>query len=264
MKNSFFCISILFIYLACTQPDEVKDPPPQKVDIVLKTVYSDTLANEQGIDAEPNPSGGGNMIQIMWKYHPQTSKLSHFNIYRSVFTLTSKVFELVGVKYIDGLSLSDTMYNDTKDLVKDTRYSYVVTAVDKNDLESSHSDTVSYMLTEKAVELSLNNSSPSDITSTDLWFKWAVESGETPERYYLRIERIISQTFHPLVYVEEIKSTYQTPQSYNLTGNWLKQTLENGQYRWRIDCVGNEDYARELYSGAESDWAFFSVNWGSK
>jgi hypothetical protein len=259
MKKSFFCILILFIYLACYPEEEVKDSPPDRVILVEKTVYADTLENEPGIDAEASLiADAPNTIQLMWRRHTQASKLSHYNIYRRDTTAVPFIFDLLDMKDVDPLNLNDTIYIDTKDLIKNIRYSYFVTAVDKNDLESSHSDTVSYMLIEKAIDLFLNNHTAPVISSPELLFKWSVEGGQTPDNYFLRIERNIGHSFFPLVYVKEIQSTFQTPQPYSVKGDWIKQKFENGEYRWRIDCVGSD-----LFSGAESDWSSFTVSWSS-
>ena len=80
--------------------------------------------------------------------------------------------------------------------------------------------------------------------------------------YILRIEYVVSEDFHPLVYVQYIYSEYESPRVVTLSGDWLFSRFQNGKYRWRVDTVGDENLAEHYFSGSESRWADFTINWG--
>ena len=256
-------LSILFISLllvACTQPEEVKPDPPELLQMVLRSAGDDSLDFERGIDAGANPGNPLNAIEVQWHTHLQQNDLESFKIYRSEHESGTINFNLLSTKEIGQPGAIDTLYRDTQDLALDVRYFYYITAVDKDNQESEPSDTVSYRLLEKASDLSLNGN-PQQITTPEFNFKWQSLASHL---FYVRVEAFISEEFHPLVYLEEVQSAYDDGwQNLYLEGTWLKARFPNGNYRWRIDCVGDENISEQAFEGSESDWSDFIISWSN-
>lgn len=255
------CVLLVFLLnMACSNPGGDERPLPDKVRMVLRAPGADTTDAEAGIDAVPVPEDSINNIQLMWYQNPKSTDLSYYRIYRSEDELGEKNYDLLVSKALRQPGIPDTIFIDAQDLKQNVRYYYYVTAVDKDGRESENSDTLSYRLLETASNLSLNGNS-TEITTPEMRFEWWMNSGATPDLYILRVEAFISEDFHPIRYVKVINSTYNTPQSYTLSGEYLKELFPNGKYRWRIDCVGVENVADQYFSGSESDWYIFTVNW---
>ena len=253
----------IILFTSCDKSTNNKGTPPLPVQLVLREAGADTSNAEPGIDAVPTPEGEINQIQIQWYHHPQTKQLENFNIYRSQEMQGDKNYVLIGQVPVNASGQADTIYFDAQDLQLNVRYYYYVTAVNKDHLESTNSDTVSYQLMEKPVKLSLN-ANASIIDKTDMNFEWWMESGNTPDRYILRIERFYSKDVHLLAYIRYVRTEYGSAhQSFRLTGDSLKTIFPNGKYRWRVDCVGREDVARQFFEGSESNWKIFDVKWGN-
>ncbi len=259
-----YWILVFFVFLlSCNSSTNVKSEPPQPVQLVLRQAGADTTAMEPGIDAVPTPDNEINQIQIQWHKHPQIKDLERFNIYRSEEPLGDKNYHRIGSVIVNTPGQPDTIYFDTQDLRLNVRYYYYVTAVNKDQLESVGSDTVSYKLIEKPVRLSLN-ANASVISTPEMYFEWWIESGITPDRYILRIERFYSKDVHFLAYITYVPTEYGLArQNYTLNGDSLKSLFPNGKYRWRVDCVGREDVAHQYFEGSESDWKIFDVSWSN-
>ncbi len=262
MKRIILLISGILLIAACSDPQSPKQTPPDAVQMVLRTPGADSLEIEKGIDAAANPGEELNAIQLMWYEPKRTADLKKYKIYRSAHESGTVNYDLHAVKEIGQPGANDTIYIDTQDLVQNVRYYYYVTAVDKDDQESTTSDTLSYELLAKPNGLSLNGNS-SEITEPVMDFSW--QSLET-DLFYLRIEEFINEDFHPLVYFAKVQSTYGDGwQNYHLEGNWLKTLFyNNGHFRWRVDTVGDEDVLHHSYSGSESDWKPFKVIWSTE
>ncbi|MEJ2053797.1 MAG: hypothetical protein P8X42_07755 [Calditrichaceae bacterium] len=196
----------------------------------------------------------------MW-YEPEDKYLiEYYNIYRSDDQEGRKFYELIGSTE-NQLNLPDTTFIDTtQGLSTNSRHWYYVTAVTGDGVESMPSDTVYYTLISKAGELSINNYTEV-LEDSIITFKWKIISKDDwPNQYYLRVEQNITANFHPLVYIESVLGHYRERESVDLTiDNFREPVVDEGSYRWRVDCVGSE-----FYSGSESDWAFFTVNWSNK
>ena len=260
MKVNLSYLIISLVLIACSQPEEVKPDPPESVQMVLRSAGADSLDFERGIDAAANPGNPVNAIEMQWHTHLQQNDLESFKIYRSKHESGQINFNLLSVKEIGQQGGTDTLFRDTQDLELNVRYFYYITAADKDNQESEPSDTVSYSLLEKASELSLNGNPP-QIDTTDFNFIWKSLASHL---FYVRVEAFISEDFHPLVLLKEVQSAYGDGwQNLHLEGTWLKSALPNGSYRWRIDCVGDENIAEQAFEGSESDWANFIINWSN-
>ena len=228
--------------------------------MVLKQEGFDTLAVERGIDAGPNPNSDINSIQLNWYKPLDYNSLVYYKIYKSEVPEGNIYYDVLGTTE-NLLNPLDTVYTDsTQDLTINRRYWYFVTAVNENGVESVPSDTVHYTLSAKAYDLSVNDYS-SVVTQPNITFQWYVKNEDIPARgYYLRVEQIVTDDFHPLVFMKEFKTDevdYTPPQTYEVQKENFRNDMINGLYRWRVDCKGDD-----LFSGSESDWAIFTVNLG--
>ena len=259
MYKNIFILVIILLLINCSEKDPIEPDPPNGVVMVMKEPGFDTLEIERGIDAEPNPNSNYCAIELNW-YEPMDKyRVSYYNIYRTDAAQGKLFYKWIG-NTENQLNLPDTVYIDTtlSSTNNNDPYWYYVTAVDENGNESEPSDTVHYTLIEKATDLSINNYNPV-LTDSNITFTWYVDSDDIPGAYYLRVEQNISESFHPLVFFREIgvnEVDYVPPQTYNVSIEEFKVPIvEDQNYRWRIDCLGTD-----LYSGAESDWAEFTVN----
>ncbi len=250
------------LVVSCDQSTGEKVFQPDPVRLVLRPAGADTLSSEPGIDAVPTAENEINKIQIQWYRHEQVKNLQKFLVYRSDDPEGRKNYQVVGEVPANIIGEVDSIFFDTQDLQYNVRYYYYVTAIGDNGKESLPSDTVSYKLLEKAIKLSLNGNS-NVVSQTVMEFEWWIQSGNTPDRYILRIERFVNNDYHPLAYVKVIQSNYQTPQTFRLEGEVLKTLFPNGDYRWRIDCVGREDIVNQYFEGSESSWQLFKIKWAN-
>ncbi len=259
MKFFLLFISVIFLTY-CSQPEGAKPNPPESVHWVNRVEGTDTTEAEAGIDAAGNPGSALNTIQLMWYKNADQNLIRKYNIYRSEDEFGAVNYKRIAEKITNQPGIVDTVYFDAQDLSLNVRYYYYITAVDKDEQESDPSDTLAYMLLEKPSQLSLNGNS-SEVTELPLMFQWDITSGVTPDLYILRIEAAVTDNFHPLVFVKYIASNYETPESFILNGTDIKSKFPNGNYRWRIDSVGENNLNGQIYSGSESDWSAFRVNW---
>ena len=262
MVKIFFILVIILLLINCSENDPVDPEPPDRVLLVLKEEGFDTLEIERGIDAALNPNSDINAIQLDWYDPADKYRVAYYNIYRSDDKEGKLSWDPIGNTENQTNSL-DTVYTDsTRGLSNnDSTFWYYVTAVNEDGKESEPSDTVHYTLIPRAINLSINNNNPvlKDSTISFTWTASSIPSGG----YYLRVEQFISVNFHPIVYIKDFierEINYDPPQTYTISVDKFSVPVVDGdQYRWRIDCKGDD-----LYSGSESDWAIFSVDWSSK
>lgn len=237
----FFTVGLL---IRCANEDVNREPPPARVLLVERT--TDTSAIEHGIDAEYNHNQPEtNSIFIEW--HPNQEKiLSGYYVYRS--ESFDKNYVAVG-KITRDYGIIDTTYEDNN-VSLHQRYYYFVKAFDEFDQSSEPSDTVNYKLVENPILSSPNigyngNNSPV--------FIWDFKS--VPRSFIFRLLKKEGEVFNPLI-TEEIwlDVEYKTHQEWSLGKISSYTTLPAGNYKWRIDVVGSEDF-----HGAESDWLDFTV-----
>ncbi|MBD3224939.1 MAG: hypothetical protein GF313_09425 [Caldithrix sp.] len=242
----------LFTMLACSQQEVTEDEPLEPITFVQKETFTDTLQHENGVDAiHTGGPSDNNGIRLMWHSHPQAHEIEYYTIYRSNHPEGLSFYQQVAVKYPGGPNIADTVFIDDSDVDLNRKYFYYVTCTNEANVESVPSDTVWYTVIEKAQLIFPN--SEAVIDSLPVWFQWARQ--DYPDQYILRIERFITETFHPLVYIKLIQSKYESPQT-ELVNDWKPTAQDNGMYRWRIDCVGRN----KLYEGSESIWRTFTLN----
>lgn len=240
----FFTISLLF---RCANEDVNREPPPARVLLVERT--PDTSAIEHGIDAEYNPNQTDkNSIFIEW--HPNQEKtLSGYYVYRS--ESFDKNYVAVG-KITRDYGIIDTTYEDNN-VSLHQRYYYYVKAFDEFDQISEPSDTVNYKLVENPI---LSSPNPGFDGNNSPVFIWNFHVNYIPGSFIFRLLRKEGEVFRPL-FTEEIwlDVEYNPYQEWSLGKISPNTTLPAGNYKWRIDAVGSEDFY-----GAESNWLDFTVN----
>jgi hypothetical protein len=118
--------------------------------------------------------------------------------------------------------------------------------------EGAPSDTVAYMLREKAVLYSPNQS---QTISGDLIFNWEFAGDAPPQEFILRIEEDFTKklVYAHIFWNENLSSDIY---SLNLSEKEPDLSFPRGTYRWRIDCIGEDAES----SGSESEWLRFIIN----
>ena len=228
MNKNFLWLSFALL-LHCqrqtTSPSRIPDAP------TLLPAPADSLTDEHGIDAIPEMDA----ILVEWIPGPD---YEGYALYR-------RSAQEATYQRLKKFSAADSSYTDTR-VALNVRYFYYLTA--QNDLEnwSPPSDTVSYMLIEKATNLFY--------LQPDNQFQWH-QQHIPPRRYILKLFNAMSGQ---LVWMRRIEPLYHQDEqsvSYNDDGSAGDQTLASGtEYTWRIDSVGPS-----AGSGSESMWASISV-----
>jgi hypothetical protein len=258
MKYYFlFFIFYFVLILSCDEGSGPDTDPPLAPQFADKTVFSDMSEFEvMSIDAVAGPE---NSIRLIWKGHPERSRLRHFTVYRS--EEPQGLINFFPYAQVDpgGEFIGDSIYHtftDAIDIDERKPYYYYVTAINEEGEESSPSDTVWYELISKA---SLSNPLGIRFDLPEyIDFQWTFNFRTYPSAYILRIEEDFS---YSLVFVEMVELTdYSDPQrTHRLSADILKNfILDEIQYRWRIDCVQQDT----VHYGSESNWGTFQVNWG--
>ncbi|MDQ7052132.1 MAG: hypothetical protein Q9P14_04280 [candidate division KSB1 bacterium] len=221
---------VLFFNLACNSSpmDTVERLPAPK----LLPSPPDTALVEIGIDAVEF----GDFIQLDWE-PAAGAKPAGYRIYRSedVRTDFTMLVDLMGER---------TTYIDSSGIELGTRYYYFITALDDDRAESLPSDTLSYLLIEKASLLS-NTNEPRPT------FFWHV--GAIPAEYY--VLKLIEADTDRRIWVTRVKSSYSQSEQvkFNQDGTAAVDSLSVGvSYKWRVDIIGPASN-----SGSESPWKSF-------
>lgn len=192
----------------------------------------DTALVEIGIDAVDF----GDFIQLDWQPAEGTRPVG-YRIYRSRQKQTdfAVLVELSGTR---------TSYIDSSGIQLGIRYYYYLTALDDDQNESLPSDTLSYLLVEKASLLS-NTLEPQPS------FSWHV--GAIPAEFY--VLKLVEADTDRRIWVTRVKSSYSQSEQvkFNYDGTAAEETLRSGiPYRWRVDVIGPA-----ANSGSESRWKSF-------
>jgi hypothetical protein len=238
-----FAVIFVFIGLfnACNDTTGADSQLPPRAAMVPRS--PDTASVELGIDAIPESDG----IQVQWYklYHPS---LKYYHLYRKA----EDELYFRRIKVIDPERASqggDTTYidNDSTLSLLNT-YQYFVAAANEEGNESAPSDTVAYMLMEKAVLVSPNQ----EAITGDIVFQWKFIGDAPPQYFILRIEEEFAQK---LVYSNIFWNNNFIPglDTLNLSEKEPDITFPIGNYRWRIDCIGEDAET----SGSESAWLRF-------
>jgi hypothetical protein len=233
------------IFYACNDNTGINSQVPSRVKMVMRS--QDTASVELGIDAVPESDG----IQVQWQklYHPS---LRYYHLWRKgEYDLT-----FTRIKVIDPERSSqggDTTYIDM-DINFDppTYYFYFVAAANKEGNEGTPSDTVKYMLLDKAILISPDQG----VIDSNFIFKWEfnTEHHPEPQEYILRIEEAFTKK---MIYSHVFWNENLLPGVFtlNLSDKEPDFAIPEGNYRWRIDCIGEDAES----SGSESEWLHFMI-----
>jgi hypothetical protein len=250
MMRSFILSLLCLTAFSCDKAGEPIVPDPGDVKMVEHTAADDTMAVERGIDAIPESDG----IFLAW-YALKEEKVNKYKIWRKG---SESFFDVI--KIIDPKTASpgkDTTFVDDNGgaglPLGDYYYEYFVTATNEDGKESSAIDTVHYMLIPKP-DL-LRSDKDTYILNLDnapiLYWQFV----DPPTYYILRIEN----TFNQLQYVHIFDVLDFFPdQTLDLNDSDRvpdPPEFQPGLYKWRIDIIGPD----EDHSGAESNWAFFTI-----
>jgi len=256
LKIILFIVCLYFV--SCSPTDSTNNERLNRLEMVAKTLMSDTTLAEDGIDAVP-AGANNNAIQIMWYTHNDVDRLKSFRIYRSTDPQGEVNYNSIATLEILNKFNQDTVYID-QELETDRPYYYFVTVIDKDSRESLPSDTVWYTLLPKAEPQSPSGSID---TPDEINYVFRVPSDAIPNGYILRIEREVGANFIELVYLEKVEPFNDFGEQFvthTLAGDTVRALFADDlTYRWRVDLIAGD----ALYSGSESDWETFSVNWGN-
>jgi len=231
-KQPFFCLLfflLIAIFLISCSLSRIENTPG-RVEIIRN--MDETAHVEQGIDAVPDK----NAVIVQWKQNSDGSTVE-YRVYRAA--VRAENFELISIE-------KDTTYLDESVEIH-KRYFYYVTAVSSNSDEGETSDTLSYMLLDKAVCIT-----PSETGGQVPVFQWQDPNQE--DRNFLRL---IDENTQSCVwsYLLEHEYEYVKEVQYNIDGTaGLDSLQKGGEYAWRIDVLGSN-----RNSGSESAWTIFNV-----
>lgn len=230
LRYSFFSLIFIFNFtiLSCDKSVSTSGNKPSTVIFVTKT--ADTSVVERGIDAVPD----GNRIRIEWFQNPE-EEVERYNIYRS--EENNDDFSLIS-------NTIDTVYEDMVETF--TKYYYYVSAETDEGMTSEPSDTISYMLLEKATLLS-----PDDTVNTgEPKFIWRDTNDPFYHEYIIRVVQVeTEQTIWSSVKERESYDSDQEEIVFNADSEAaVVQLLPDILYKWRVDILGDEK------KGSESNW----------
>lgn len=193
---------------------------------------SDTSRVERGIGAIPEYDG----IRLEW-IPSEDDEVTGYRLFGS--RNKDGPYNLIAGQTV--LARTDSFYVDGP-LPLNVRYYYYMTAVDYRGNSSFPSDTLNYMLIEKAIHLTPQGV----ITNTRPVFSW--EPVVIEQAYVVRL-RDFSEN---IIWIYRMQSTYINREylAFNVDGSASVDSLAPGrQVQWRVDVVS----ARE-YCGSKSPW----------
>ena len=260
-KHFFYFFLIIFGFLFCSDPSGKSDfDPPVPLKMVGKLIFPDsilrdTTLNESGIDAVPDEDA----ISVVWHSYQGINRIKKFKIYRSSDPAGDKNFSFHDEINIENNFDQDTTFLDN-DINLESFYHYFVTVVDEDNRESLPSDTVKYFLIEKATPTEPNSISFNP--GETILFRFFIPAGTNANGYILRIERQIGLENKELIHIEYVNPRRNIGiqnESREISTNNFQTLLNPVEYRWRVDVIAG-DISTE---GSESDWAYFTINWGN-
>ncbi|MEJ2627246.1 MAG: hypothetical protein P8078_01620 [bacterium] len=226
---SFFLLILIlnFTILTCDKSVSTGGLKPAPVVFVAKN--ADTSLKERGIDAVPD----GDIVRLEWRENTEEI-VDKYKVYR---------LEEEAVKYSLVSVTADTIFEDN-DVITHKRYYYYVLAETDEGVTSDPSDTLNYLLLQKAVLLAPD----STVNTAQPTFKWRDPNDPSYDPYIIRV---VNADSNKTIWISEISSTYSEQEEtiFNADSEaTVSQLTPEVNYIWRIDIVGNER------SGSESNW----------
>lgn len=252
-KTTFIIVIALAILIQmCDWKDE--GGKPDTPIWVTKTQPEDSVEN--GIDAEPLEH------RIFMQWHPVfNNDLEGYKIFRCevkdvLDTEAEEEWEKIAQIDIYNNPEYDTLYYD-EDVSLNYLYRYVIRSFDYDGNMSEPSDTIEYVLIDKA---SIVSPVEGKDISTRPDFQW--RNNSRTNEIVIRLEKYPSNNvvwitrFNNPSYTEDIIT-----RKFNFDGSALVSELTPGQqYRWRVDCISSTNVDGTDLEGSESVWQYFTVS----
>ena len=237
--NYFFLLfGLIFTIFNCTKQTSEVDVKPTVV--VLIPSVSDTCRVERGIDAVPESDA----IRIEW-IPSEDEEVAGYEIYRSIEQRSGPYDVIAGPRV---LTASDSFFVD--DLLQlDKRHYYYILASTFDGDKSAPSDTLDYMLIQKAIDLLPD----AEVFNAKPEFSWVDPNRE--DAYIIRLMDVAADAY---VWISSpIQSTYDPREyvTFNVDSSSSVDSLVTGaEYIWRVDVVSSK-----AHCGSESEWVPFRV-----
>jgi len=226
---------LIFTIFNCTE--EINTGGIQPSSVTLVPGVADTCRVESGIDAIPEADA----IRLEWIPSAE-EEVTDYAIYRS--DDEGGPYNLIAIA-----SVPDSVFEDSA-VSLDTRYYYYVRAMGGEGMMSESSDTLDYMLIEKAVRLipggETNDSRPH--------LSWE-DPNSPPKAYY--VIRVVEVASGDIIWISLVPSSYSDRETVLFNGDGTATTdslISSIDYQWRVDIIGSEDN-----SGSESNWNTITV-----
>jgi len=255
LKKSLFTVIILSLFFL-TNCDWFQDEAgrPDTPIWVQKSQPEDST--ETGIDAEPLEH------RIFMHWHPvYNSDLEGYKIYRAEIVDVLDPDEIEEYELLSKVNIYhnpeyDTLYYD-EDVELHHLYRYFIRSFDYDGNMSESSDTIEYILINKA---SLVFPTEGKQVPTIPKFQWRNTS--ITNEIVIRLEKYPTNNvvwisrFNVPNYTEGIAE-----QTFNFDGSALVEELLPGQkYRWRVDCLSSFNVDGTDIEASESVWQYFTVS----
>ena len=217
-------LALLFCGKNVNGPNEGPRPP------LLWPAPNDTALVEKGIDTIPE----ADVIQLDWTL-TDDKDIDHILLFRR----SEKEEQF---KSLRKFGRKDTTWIDNDHIELNIRYYYYLRAVDRDDRQGAPSDTVDYMLIDKAYNLYASS-------GTHPLFRWQIQD------YYFHeyIIKILDANSGEKIWFARVTSDHSDLDEevkYNFNGGAKYDSLKiNQNYIWRVDIVGAAKNC-----GSESMW----------
>ncbi|HHS12832.1 MAG TPA: hypothetical protein ENN03_03570 [bacterium] len=231
MKKSF-CLQLFLIFTILNCSKQINNNEKLPVPVTLIPASSDTSRFERGIGPIPEYDG----IRLEW-IPADDDDVIGYRLFRS--REKDGPYSLIAGQ--TELAQPDSFYIDGP-LELDVRYYYYMTAVDYRGNSSYPSDTLNYMLIEKAIHLTPQGST----TETRPVFSW--EPVVIEQAYVIRLRDFSNN----IIWIYKMQSTYSNREylAFNIDGSAADDSLTPGrQVQWRVDVISARDHC-----GSKSPW----------
>lgn len=245
MKNNtrvilWAALGAFLLLWSCEDTTSSENPAPGRVQLVNKSPEDEAI--ERGIDAEyiigPPPPRNGIIVQ----WHPvQDDDLIGYRVYRSTSD-SSAALGLIATVRTRSVGRIDTSYLD-QNVISGTRYYYRIAAEDA-DQEGPRSKAANYQLEDVCIP-----NFPPPFHGT---FQWESPVNSTGN-FIFRLSKRSGSEGYKSFWIIEVPDEYDRFITKTLAQLDL-DSLEAGEYQWRIDMMGLEDNR-----GSESGWLPFTV-----
>lgn len=222
LKNFWLYPLLVVLVLTASCKEQIDTNPPEIPNLLPHTAETDTLPVEVGTDAVPECEC------ILLEWIPNTEEdLKEYEIFRS----TNPIFGFISLTIVPA---GESTYFDGNVLL--TKYYYYIEARDQSGNTSDPSTKVDYELTAKAVPVS---PAKWDTVFTDtVRFEWSWEGG-LEGAFLVKLYSVNDDSAYWMGWT----NAYDTLRAYS-------PSLPVGDYRWRVDYIGDVTFSEN--KGSES------------